>query len=58
VAALALGSATARAKDSSPLDLARQLNEAFIEVADAVSPAVVILKVTEKPSEDSDEGSL
>jgi serine protease Do len=58
VAALALGGATARAKDSSPLDLARQLNEAFIEVADAVSPAVVILKVTEKPSEDSDEGSL
>ena len=57
-AALALGWATASAKDSSPLDLARQLNEAFVEVADAVSPAVVIIEVTEKPSEDSDAGSL
>jgi serine protease Do len=57
-AALALGCAEASAKDSSPLDLARQLNEAFIQVADAVSPAVVIIEVVEKPSEGSDDGSL
>jgi len=32
------------------LDLARQLNEAFVSVAEKVSPSVVVLEVTEKPS--------
>src|ERR1043165_8300165 len=33
---------------SRNLDLAKQLNEAFIEVADKVSPAVVVIQVTQK----------
>ena len=33
---------------SRSLDLARQLNEAFIEVADTVSPAVVVIQVTKR----------
>src|SRR6266404_764990 len=38
------------AKESSgPIDLARQLNQAFIEVADKVSPAVVVIRVAHKP---------
>ena len=37
-------------KPSAALDLARQLNQAFIEVADQVSPAVVVIKVAQKPS--------
>jgi serine protease Do len=32
------------------LDLARQLNEAFVSVAEKVSPSVVVLEVTEKPA--------
>jgi serine protease Do len=36
------------AKDSEALQIARQLNEAFIEVADNVSPSVVVITVTEK----------
>lgn len=41
----------AAAKDSSPaLDMARQLNQAFIEVADTVSPAVVVITVVQKPN--------
>jgi S1-C subfamily serine protease len=40
--------AVAFAKDSSALEMARQLNEAFVEVADKVSPAVVVITVTEK----------
>ena len=32
------------------LDLARQLNEAFVAVQEKVSPSVVVLEVTEKPS--------
>jgi serine protease Do len=36
---------------SSPnLDLARQLNQAFVEVAEKVSPAVVVITVTQKTS--------
>jgi serine protease Do len=31
------------------LDLARQLNQAFIEVAEKVSPSVVVITVTQKP---------
>jgi len=45
------------ALDSPALSLARQLNEAFIEVADHVSPAVVVLEVTEKTRDTSDEDS-
>ena len=44
-----LSSLSLPAKDVSPaLDLARQLNQAFIEVADQVSPAVVVIKVAHK----------
>ena len=32
------------------LDVARQLNEAFVSVAEKVSPSVVVLEVTEKPA--------
>jgi serine protease Do len=32
------------------LDLARQLNDAFASVADDVSPSVVVIEITEKPS--------
>lgn len=38
----------ALAKDSEALQVARQLNEAFIEVADTISPSVVVITVTEK----------
>src|SRR4051794_23707932 len=41
--------ATATAKPNPNLALARQLNEAFVEVADEVSPAVVVITVTQKP---------
>ena len=34
---------------SSALEMARQLNQAFIEVADNVSPAVVVVKIAHKP---------
>src|SRR5690348_14714814 len=44
-------------EDPSPMDLARQLNQAFIEVADKVSPAVVVIRVAHKPdySDPADE---
>jgi len=51
------GGASVLALDSPALSLARQLNEAFIEVADKVSPAVVVIEVTEKPSNNSDQES-
>jgi serine protease Do len=35
---------------SANLELARQLNQAFIEVAERVSPAVVVITVVQKPS--------
>jgi serine protease Do len=45
----ALGLATGRAGAANGnLDLARQLNQAFIEVAEKVSPSVVVITVTEK----------
>jgi serine protease Do len=52
LAALALcASAAETSKPVSPaLDFARQLNQAFIEVADQVSPAVVVIKVAQKQS--------
>src|SRR5260370_33778721 len=44
-----LGPAPASAREtSSALELARQLNQAFIEVAEDVSPAVVVVKVAHK----------
>jgi serine protease Do len=42
--------APVRQAGSSGLDLARQLNEAFVAVQEKVSPSVVVLEVTEKPS--------
>jgi serine protease Do len=41
------------ASASSNLDLARQLNQAFIEVAEKVSPCVVVITVTPKPGAES-----
>src|SRR5687767_9472982 len=41
--------ALAEKKPSAALELARQLNQAFIEVADMVSPAVVVVMVAHKP---------
>ncbi len=35
-------------KESSAIELARQLNQAFIEVADRVSPSVVVVRVAQK----------
>jgi len=44
-------SAAETSKPVSPaLDFARQLNQAFIEVADQVSPAVVVIRVAQKQS--------
>src|SRR5437867_129972 len=43
--------APANAKEpSTALEMARQLNQAFIEVADQVSPAVVVIRVAHKAS--------
>ena len=39
----------ARPAELPGLDVARQLNEAFVAVAGMVSPSVVVLEVTEKP---------
>ncbi len=48
------------AKDSAALNLARQLNEAFVEVADEVSPAVVVIDIRQKTNgkESEDGGSF
>ena len=44
-------SAAAESKGApTALDLARQLNQVFIDVADKVSPAVVVVRVAHKPS--------
>jgi serine protease Do len=56
VSALLVGIGLAAARDASPLDLARQLNEAFIQVADQASASVVVLQVSGKSAEsDTDE---
>ncbi|MCX6928349.1 MAG: trypsin-like peptidase domain-containing protein [Verrucomicrobia bacterium] len=60
-ACLALAAQPAPGYAASPnLDLARQLNQAFIEVAEKVSPAVVVITVVQKPatppSEDDSNG--
>src|SRR5262245_13297143 len=57
LAVMLLASARGFASDSN-LDLVRQLNQAFVEVAERVSPAVVVINVTEKPPQwlpDADE---
>ena len=54
-AALMSGGASVLALDSPALSLARQLNEAFIEVADKVSPTVVIIEVEQKINENNDD---
>ncbi len=55
-ACLAFEAAPARAKESSSaLDMARQLNQVFIEVADRVSAAVVVISVAHKPDYSSAE---
>src|SRR4051812_47660316 len=46
-AAIAAGALCLRAADSPALDLARQLNNAFIEVAEKVSPCVVVIDVAQ-----------
>jgi hypothetical protein len=47
------GAAAGQTPAKSPganLNLARQLNDAFVEVAEKVSPAVVVIKVEQRPS--------
>src|SRR5437867_5329760 len=45
-------------ENAAAMDLARQLNQAFIEVADKVSPAVVVIKLAHKPDyRDPDDGN-
>lgn len=47
------------AETSPELEIARKLNQAFIQVADKVSPAVVVIRVKQKflPVESEDEGN-
>src|ERR1700760_805390 len=47
----------AGALDSPALSLARELNEAFIQVADKVSQSVVVIEVTEKPAPSQNSGA-
>jgi S1-C subfamily serine protease len=53
-----IGNLPVLALDSPALTLARQLNEAFIEVADKVSPSVVVIEVTQEVRDTDDAGSL
>jgi serine protease Do len=62
ISLLAISSRAATEKEpSANLLLARQLNQAFIEVAEKVSPAVVVITVIEKPtamtSDEEDDNS-
>jgi serine protease Do len=55
-AAVMASAQPAVSKDSPALTLARQLNEAFVEVADQVSPAVVVIYIRQKVSDkDADD---
>ena len=45
------GSLAAHAGDTGALNLARQLNEAFVSVAETVSPAVVIIDIAQREDE-------
>lgn len=49
------GAPAAVAKDSPAIDLAKQLNNAFIEVADKVSPSVVVITVVGKANSNNSE---
>jgi len=51
-AAVMAAGTPAGAKHSPALDLARQLNEAFVEVADQVSPTVVVIDIRQKVNAD------
>jgi serine protease Do len=51
--ALALCLAASAATNSPALDLARQLNNAFIEVAEKISPSVVVVKVAQRERPDA-----
>src|SRR5580698_7704289 len=56
-AAVLASSPPAGAKDSPALQFARQLNQAFVEVAEKVSPAVVVIDIRQKSSDkESDDG--
>ncbi len=57
---IALSIPQSYAKDSSSIEMARELNNAFIEVADKVSPAVVVIAVAHKENyvDPEDEGGL
>jgi len=46
---VAVGPLAYAATNSPALDLARQLNDAFVEVAEKVSPSVVVIKLAHKP---------
>jgi serine protease Do len=50
VTLLCLAPLQPRAAALPSLDLAHQLNQAFVEVVEKVSPSVVVITVTEKPS--------
>ena len=53
---LLLGLAAAAKEPGSNLELARQLNQAFVEVAEKVSPAVVVINITQKPMDEENDG--
>ncbi len=55
-ATLAAAPDAAAARESAALSLARQLNQAFVEVADTISPSVVVISVTPKP--EAEGGSM
>src|SRR5437667_1342970 len=56
VFAISLSGGSVFSRETSPaVELARQLNQAFIEVADQVSPSVVVIRVAHKANfSDSD----
>ncbi len=57
LAALVAAARPAAAKENShALELARELNQAFIQVADDASPSVVVIRVAHKPNY-SDQGN-
>ncbi len=57
VASVATSGLRVEAKHSPALDLARKLNDAFVEVAEEVSPAVVIIDIRQKVKDkDTNDG--
>jgi len=50
-----LGLAATAKEPSSNLQLAQQLNQAFVEVAEKVSPAVVVINMTQKPMDEEND---